>query len=327
MSKDLSIIIPAYNVESYIGRCLSSIYQSTSDESSFEVLVIDDGSTDNTLLVANELSTSHTNMRVIQKSNGGVSTARNMGIEESIGKYIMFVDADDWLVGGVSQLISMIDSNMNADVIVGRCFLEGKTFEFCKWSFETEGKYNGCDLFFNHGYSRGTVWGALYSRALLIEHDIRFPLGITHGEDTFVSLLIQMYANRYAFVNKHIYTVFERQGSACRTHNEERVYRYKNNLKQISDFIYNRYGLSNHQLAMLNYALFNVICQAILQYIRLGKYNPWKLKRELNIREYLPIRNYFLLDKLHSRKILILNTSFTIFFLLYGLHLKVTKKT
>lgn len=99
MTKVLSIIIPAYNVENYIVRCLSSIYQPNSDESRFEVLVIDDGSTDNTLLVANEFSSSHSNIRVIHKPNGGVSTARNIGLDKSIGKYIMFVDADDWLGG------------------------------------------------------------------------------------------------------------------------------------------------------------------------------------------------------------------------------------
>ena len=327
MTKVLSIIIPAYNVENYIVRCLSSIYQPNSDESRFEVLVIDDGSTDNTLLVANEFSSSHSNIRVIHKPNGGVSTARNIGIDKSIGKYIMFVDADDWIKGGVNQLITMIDSNSNTDVIVGRIFLEDNKYEFCKWSFSSSKTYSGRELFFAHRYTRGSVCGALFSRELMNKYEIRFPIGITHGEDTFVSLIIQIYANRYVFVNTHIYTVFARQGSACRTHNEERVYMYKNNLKQISDFINNHNNLSNQQLAMLNDALFNVICQATFQYIRLRKYNPWILNQELNISDFLPIRYTFLLNRFQRRKISIMNKSFTIFFFLYGLYLKVTKKT
>lgn len=169
--------------------------------------------------------------------------------------------------------------------------------------------------------------GALYSRELINKYEIRFPMGITHSEDTLFSLFIQMYANIYVFVNTHIYTVFARQGSACRTHNEERVYGYKNNLKQISDFINNHNNLSNQQLAMLNDALFNVICQATFQYIRLRKYNPWILNQELNISDFLPIRYTFLLNRFQRRKISIMNKSFTIFFFLYGLYLKVTKKT
>ena len=108
----LSIIIPCYNCSPVIIRCLDSI-----DYPDAEIIIVDDGSTDNSAQVVTDYAQVHTNVHLIQKENGGVSSARNVGIEAANGKYLMFVDADDYLVpGGIKRIIELAEEK-KADVV------------------------------------------------------------------------------------------------------------------------------------------------------------------------------------------------------------------
>lgn len=91
----VSVVVPAYNVESYIRECVMSILNQTYP--CYEVIVVDDGSTDRTLSIINEISKKNQSVQVIHKSNAGVSAARNTGIDAAKGDYIAFVDGDDYL--------------------------------------------------------------------------------------------------------------------------------------------------------------------------------------------------------------------------------------
>lgn len=324
---NLSIIIPAFNVEGYIGKCLNSIYSQDISETEYEIIVVDDGSTDNTLQVVQQICSLHSNLRMIHKTNGGVGSARNAGLEASKGDFALFVDADDWIVSGGGKLaLESLKRHSEVDVVIFRCFLDDGEIELCRWNFPTGKSFRGMDLFSSHSFVRGSVWGGAYSMRFLNAHAIRFPENITHGEDTYFSLLVEMYAQNYLFENINLYTVYSRPGSACRTHDLDRVYRYKNNLSVISDYLQSRKELSVEQKSVMNYALFNVVCQAILQYLRLGKINPWRLKRKLELNKYLPINSEALSNRFLRSKIKLLNKSYMLFFLLYGLYLKKIKR-
>lgn len=91
----LSIIIPVYNVEDYLHRCVESIL--VQDYYNYEIILVDDGSTDSSGAICDELAREHSFIRVIHKSNGGQSSARNVGLEEAVGKYIWFIDSDDYI--------------------------------------------------------------------------------------------------------------------------------------------------------------------------------------------------------------------------------------
>lgn len=109
----LSVIIPLYNCEAVIERCLESI----DHIDGLEVIVVDDGSTDNGAAVVKAFAESHPFVRLISKVNGGASSARNVGIDNATGNYIMFVDADDYLVpGGLDQLLTLAEEE-HADVL------------------------------------------------------------------------------------------------------------------------------------------------------------------------------------------------------------------
>jgi glycosyltransferase involved in cell wall biosynthesis len=94
----ISIIVPVYNAENYLNRCVDSILTQTFTD--FEIILVNDGSSDNSGAICDEYALKDNRIKVIHKRNGGVSSARNIGIENSIGKWITFIDADDYIEAG-----------------------------------------------------------------------------------------------------------------------------------------------------------------------------------------------------------------------------------
>lgn len=95
MKPKISIIVPIYNVENYLGRCLDSILAQEYED--FEIIAINDGSTDNSLTILQEYAEKDNRISIIDKINNGVSSARNVGLSQARGEYIGFVDPDDWI--------------------------------------------------------------------------------------------------------------------------------------------------------------------------------------------------------------------------------------
>lgn len=92
----LSIIVPVYNVEKYLKTCINSLLEQKLD--AYEIILVDDGSTDSSGGICDEYAKKHEKIQVIHKKNGGLSSARNTGIENAVGKYIGFVDSDDYIM-------------------------------------------------------------------------------------------------------------------------------------------------------------------------------------------------------------------------------------
>ena len=116
MNQKVSIVIPVYNVEKYIERCLKSILNQTLD--SIEVIVIDDGSTDNSGKICDEFSTKYKNVKTFHKRNGGVSSARNLGISIAKGEYIGFVDPDDFIHVNMYKELYENAKKVNSDIAI-----------------------------------------------------------------------------------------------------------------------------------------------------------------------------------------------------------------
>lgn len=110
--KKISIIIPCYNVERYIAKCIESVYRQGLPETDFELIIINDESTDETLSSANEITKNKDNVKIISQKNKGLGGARNTGIYYASGKYLLFLDADDHLISNVlSDLYTMAESD------------------------------------------------------------------------------------------------------------------------------------------------------------------------------------------------------------------------
>ena len=112
----VSIIIPAYNAEKHIEKCIESILCQT--EHQIEIIIVDDGSVDNTLNICNKIKSEHNNIKVISQNNAGVNAARKKGYENSSGDWIMFVDADDTLPSNSIQ--SLLSESHGYDIVSGR---------------------------------------------------------------------------------------------------------------------------------------------------------------------------------------------------------------
>ncbi|MBQ7709263.1 MAG: glycosyltransferase, partial [Bacteroidales bacterium] len=101
----ISIIVPMYNVESYMEECLKSLWNQDLREDEYEVIIVNDGSTDKSLDIAQEICANHPNAQIISQENKGLSMARNAGLAQAQGDSIWFVDADDWIAPGCLKSI------------------------------------------------------------------------------------------------------------------------------------------------------------------------------------------------------------------------------
>jgi glycosyltransferase involved in cell wall biosynthesis len=116
--KQLSIIVPVYNVEKYVYECVDSIFRQGLDENIFEVIIVNDGTKDNSMAVIRELIASRSNIIVIEQDNLGLSVARNNGIAKATGEYILMIDSDDLLIDSSLQLLLNRALETKVDLVV-----------------------------------------------------------------------------------------------------------------------------------------------------------------------------------------------------------------
>ena len=112
----VTIVVPVYNVEKYLRKCLNSIVNQTYEN--IEIICVDDGSPDNSINILNEFAQSDKRVKIIRQENQGLSGARNTGINNAIGKYIMFIDSDDWIELNMVELMVNKIENENLDLVV-----------------------------------------------------------------------------------------------------------------------------------------------------------------------------------------------------------------
>ncbi len=125
----LSIIVPVYNVESYLRECLDSFYEQILSENEYEIICVNDGSTDGSAEILDEYASRHRNMHIYHQKNAGVSAARNVGLDHAVGKYIWFVDADDFIAAGIIDDILARLQNNDCDqlAILPTQFIDGES--------------------------------------------------------------------------------------------------------------------------------------------------------------------------------------------------------
>lgn len=194
---DLSIIIPAYNVEKYIRNCLQSVLKQKT-KYHYEVIVVNDGATDNTDALINEIKNEKVNY-IIQK-NQGLSGARNTGLNVAKGKYVTFVDSDDVLEE--DSIESMMDAitEKDADVVVG------SHYTFCEDSNVKQYHINTPRIIENNSSEAvknpGYAWGKIYKRTLF--EKIRFPMDAWY-EDTLICSLVYRMCKKMVIIDDVVY--------------------------------------------------------------------------------------------------------------------------
>lgn len=206
----ISIIIPVYRAETFFDDCVSSILaQSFGD---FELILVDDGSPDRCPELCDKWAATDDRIKVIHKQNGGVSSARNLGLDIASGEYICFVDSDDTLpVNGLQILITSIEQ-INVDVVFGTFQFQYGDKLLPHASRLSEGKYLFKDVLKDFiddgtlsGFLLGSACAALYKRNVIMANHLRFREGLKNNEDGLFNFELALVANSFAVVNSPVY--------------------------------------------------------------------------------------------------------------------------
>lgn len=233
--KQVSIIIPVYNVEQYIGYCLATVLNQTFKN--IEVICIDDCSSDRSFQIISEIAEIDSRVKILrQEKNQGQGIARNLGIRESHGDYLIFIDSDDFIDFNYIEKLYLSATTTNADITSAKVFVRDKTgmirlatwYEYCKIE---KSEYIGESEKINLLYKNSNTGACkhLYKRELLLHHnDISFAEGLV-GEDQFFNLCAFYHANKIVLLDedspKYYYNTFA--GISASPRKEDAMYKKK----------------------------------------------------------------------------------------------------
>ena len=238
-----SVIIPVYNVEKYIDRCLKSIISQNYDD--LEIIVIDNGSTDSSGIICDTYASEYSNISVYHIENHGVGSARNFGLSKARGEFIYFVDSDDYLVGNLfadfaDKLVSDLDLvvfsyyNSFEEDLTEKSRTE-KSLPF-KGNYDKDGFIKIFkELFLSDMLY--TVWNKIYRREFLLENNLSFEQ-YELGEDVRFNLNVYRNVNRI-FLSQDSYYVYVigRKGSAMSSYNPKRIQYQLQELKMVDSLL------------------------------------------------------------------------------------------
>ena len=173
----ISVVIPVYNVKPYLERCINSVVNQT--YKNLEIILVDDGSTDGSDKICDDYSKKYKNIEVIHKKNGGLSDARNVGIENAHGQYIQFIDSDDYVNNKMIEILYNNLKNTNSDISVCRPYSFSNVSEIKDYKIEENlVEYEGIDILknmYNDYLVTVVAWNKLYKKSIF--NKIRYPKG------------------------------------------------------------------------------------------------------------------------------------------------------
>ncbi len=267
----ISVIVPVYNMKEYLARCVDSILGQTYRD--FELILVDDGSTDISPALCDEYAANDSRVRVIHKENGGLSAARNTGVNIASGHYVIFIDSDDWVREDTLELLLAAAERHDAEVSIGR-------FRMVETSNVPDGEplrqvVNKCVS--GEEALRDILYGRLYGTTacgFLVKTDLArkypFPVGRYH-EDDFTTFRYYLSSNTIAVTDTDLYYYFQRGGSIM--HCEK------------SDVLSDQLDAADHILAVCEKAgtevakaasarRFSSYCQVLMDHPNLQKTEP-----------------------------------------------------
>jgi glycosyltransferase involved in cell wall biosynthesis len=232
----VSVIIPVFNAEAYLKECILSIVTQTKKD--IEIIFINDGSTDNSLLIIEHFAATDQRIVIINSSNKGVSAARNSGIAMSKGEFIVFADADDWMEKNMIEVLYSTAIAEGADLgicnvnvvhnsdVKQRLSLKNEELDLFGKSAEVIKEF----MSFKYDYAN---WNKIYKRQVILQHHIQFNEKMIMWEDLLFNLNFIHYAKKAIIVNKALYNY--------RLHAESTMVRSQNNVIHEYNLLYTKY--------------------------------------------------------------------------------------
>ena len=227
MTEKITVIVPVYNVENYLNKCLDSLINQT--YKNLEIIVINDGSTDNSGEICQEYAQKDNRIIYVEQENGGLSDARNAGLERMTGSYVTFVDSDDWVEPDYVEVLHNKLIGYQADIAIGNYYSynEDEAMYYFHVNSESyyEKLYDNISIFENlydakqmKSFSLISAWGKLY-KAELFDY-IRFDKGKL-DEDGYINQKLYLLVQKVIYINQGLYAYRQRSGSITKTWTEK----------------------------------------------------------------------------------------------------------
>ena len=301
MSK-ISVIVPVYNVEKFIRRCLDSIINQTMKD--LEIILVDDGSTDNSGVICDEYAKLDNRITVIHKENGGVSSARNRGLDVATGEWIAFVDSDDYIEEDMYEVLYKTATEKNVDICA--CFFKYLTvenkilFNPTQEQLDMNGKYNSkefLELIYKDEYMNGicvSSWNKIYKKNVF--RNLRFKTKICEDDELANNLYIKDID--IFLLNDGGYIYVQNINSLSNTKFSEK------NLVFI-DILYDRLTiLENKKMYGLYEDTVKLFCNITIEYyFKFNSKDKWNYKNMYKnvLKQAIKLKNIPLKDKIRFR--------------------------
>lgn len=265
----VSVIVPVYNVEKYLIKSLDSLVNQTLED--IEIIVVNDGSTDNSKKIIEIYKEKYKNkIKYLEKTNGGLSDARNFGIPHATGEYIAFLDSDDYVELDTYEKMYNKAKEENADMV--EC-------DFI-WEYPNKTKIDIGIIYTNKKemltYARVVAWNKLIKRDLLEKYKIEFPKGLRYEDVEFFYKMVPYY-NKVSFVKEPLIHYIQRESSISKVQNER-----TKEIFEVLDNVINYYknkNLYNEYKDELEYTYSRLLlCSSLF---RMVKIKDKKVKKEL----------------------------------------------
>ncbi len=231
----VSIIVPVYNVEKYLRRCLDSIINQTYQD--IEIIVVDDGSTDASKHICDEYAKIDSRISVIHKENGGVSSARNVGLARSNGEWVLFVDADDYLPNDALSFYISVVETVEVDMVLGSYVELNTNNDIIKSDsrvFEKQiSMLDSLLLFYKSDTNlfQGYIWNRLMRRSIITKNKLEFNESIFFKEDGLFAVQYMVNCGQPCFYSsKIVYNYLKHDNSSMFQYNTSFSHKYLTNL-------------------------------------------------------------------------------------------------
>ena len=312
----LTVVIPVYNVEKYLKRCIDSIL--IQEWKNYDILLVDDGSTDNSPQICEDYAKAYDIISVIHKENGGLSEARNTGISNAEGEYVYFLDSDDWIEPNTfSDLAEVIESDQYDIISFNPEFVKSEHDIIKSDSKRTKrltGKEALIDMF-SYGFITGFATDKIYRKALFTKNTIQFPVG-KYYEDLGTNYKLFLAAKKvYATNQKYYHYLIDNPDAITQSWNEKKLRDMFEFYKEVfySDFVRSQLNQEELHISKLYYVNGLTHILASLYKAKLHKHYSEiasEVKQELEKNKMtcsemksIPNRNKYLLYRLHLLKL------------------------
>lgn len=303
----ISVIVPVYNVEKYVVKCLNSVYIQTYHD--FEVVIVDDGSTDNSLDIVRKYQKSHkSNTLLISQENGGLGAARNTGVLNSTGEYLLFLDSDDTIEPNALQTLYDLAIKKDADMAIFDMSLVTEDGQQLKIGSGYKEKRD--DFTLNEApdllVQTPSACNKMFRKSLFSDNEITFPSRVWY-EDLHTIPKLFAYANKVTYIKMPLYNYLLRGGSIMHNSNIGRVAEIIDAVDDVMCY-YQEHDLYDSYMQELEFiAVYHLLISASVRVIKSDRKNPILLTLHEYVSTKFPhyCKNKYLSLLSHKEKVIL----------------------